>query len=55
MGVFERFNVLKRLLLLKWVGLKPTRWRKALLTSTPTASEVDSKVILMGHEIVKLL
>jgi len=36
MGVFERFNVLKRLLLLKWVGLKPTRWRKSLLTSTPT-------------------
>jgi hypothetical protein len=28
MGVFERFNVLKRLSLLKWVGLKPTRWRK---------------------------
>ena len=34
--VFERFNVLKRLLLFKWVGLKLTRWRKALLTSTPT-------------------
>ena len=31
MGVFERFNVLKRLSLLKWVGLKPTRWRKAPL------------------------
>ena len=26
--VLERFNVLKRLSLLKWVGLKPTRWRK---------------------------
>jgi hypothetical protein len=34
--VFERFNILKRLLLFKWVGLKLTRWRKALLTSTPT-------------------
>ncbi len=32
MRVFERSVILKRLMLPKWAGLKPTRWGEALVT-----------------------